>query len=55
MSYHSFSIPASEHSSMTSWQREGERDAYANMVKQFGAEGKIFAVVSDAYDIYNAV
>jgi nicotinamide phosphoribosyltransferase len=40
---------------MTSWQREGEADAYANMVKQFGGEGKIFAVVSDSYDIYNAV
>ena len=50
-----FSIPASEHSTMTSWQKEGEVDAYANMVKQFGEEGKIFAVVSDAYDIYNAV
>ena len=50
-----FSIPASEHSTMTSWQREGERDAYANMIKQFGGEGKIFAVVSDSYDIYNAV
>jgi len=50
-----FSIPASEHSTMTSWQREGEKDAYANMVKQFGGEGKIFAVVSDSYDIYNAV
>jgi nicotinamide phosphoribosyltransferase len=50
-----FSIPASEHSTMTSWQREGEGDAYANMVKQFGGEGKIFAVVSDSYDIYNAV
>ena len=50
-----FSIPASEHSTMTSWQKEGEVDAYANMVKQFGEEGKIFAVVSDAYDIFNAV
>ena len=50
-----FSIPASEHSTMTSWQRDGERDAYANMIKQFGSKGKIFAVVSDSYDIYNAV
>jgi len=50
-----FSIPASEHSTITSWGREGEEDAYANMVEQFGAEGKIFAVVSDSYDIYNAV
>jgi len=50
-----FSIPASEHSTMTSWLKEGESDAYANMIKQFGGEGKIFAVVSDSYDIYNAV
>lgn len=50
-----FSIPASEHSTMTSWLREGESDAYVNMVNQFGSEGKLFAVVSDSYDIYNAV
>lgn len=50
-----FSIPASEHSTMTSWGKEGESDAYANMIKQFAKEGKIFAVVSDSYDIYNAV
>ena len=50
-----FSIPASEHSTMTSWEKEGERAAYANMIKQFGGEGKIFAVVSDSYNIYNAV
>ena len=50
-----FSIPASEHSTMTSWLRDGESDAYANMVKQFGEKGKLFAVVSDSYDIYNTV
>jgi len=50
-----FSIPASEHATMTSWTKEGEVDAYANMVKQFAKEGSLFAVVSDAYDIYNAV
>jgi nicotinamide phosphoribosyltransferase len=50
-----FSIPASEHSTMTSWQREGERDAYANMVKEFAKEGTIFAVVCDSYDIFNAI
>jgi nicotinamide phosphoribosyltransferase len=50
-----FSIPASEHSTITSWGRKGEEDAYNNMITQFGKEGKIFAVVSDSYDIYNAV
>ena len=50
-----FSIPAAEHSTMTAWGRDGERDAFANMLKQFGGEGKMLAVVSDSYDIWNAV
>jgi nicotinamide phosphoribosyltransferase len=49
-----FSIPAAEHSTITSWGRAGEVDAYRNMVSQFGKPGAIFAVVSDSYDIYNA-
>jgi nicotinamide phosphoribosyltransferase len=49
-----FSIPAAEHSTITSWGRKNEVDAYRNMVKQFGGNGKILAVVSDSYDIYNA-
>jgi nicotinamide phosphoribosyltransferase len=50
-----FSIPASEHSTITAWGREGEVDAYRNMLQQFGGPGKIFACVADSYDIYNAV
>ena len=50
-----FSIPAAEHSTITSWGREGERDAYRNMVRSFGKPGAIFACVSDSYDIWNAV
>lgn len=49
-----YSIPAAEHSTITSWQRDDERKAYQNMVDQFGGEGKIFAVVSDSYDIRHA-
>lgn len=49
-----FSIPAAEHSTITSWGRANEVTAYRNMVKQFGGEGKIVAVVSDSYDIYKA-
>jgi nicotinamide phosphoribosyltransferase len=49
-----FSIPAAEHSTITSWGRDGEVKAYENMVKQFGKSGSIFAVVSDSYDIFNA-
>ena len=50
-----FSIPAAEHSTMTSWGRDREEEAYANMLDQFAAPGKLVAVVSDSYDIDNAV
>jgi nicotinamide phosphoribosyltransferase len=49
-----FSIPAAEHSTITSWGKENEVAAYRNMVERFGRPGGIFAVVSDSYDIYNA-
>lgn len=49
-----FSIPAAEHSSITSWGREGEVDAYRNMLKQFAKKDSLVAVVSDSYDIYKA-
>jgi len=50
-----FSIPAAEHSTITSWGRENEVDAYRNMLKQFGKPGAIVAVVSDSYDIFHAI
>lgn len=50
-----FSIPAAEHSTITSWERANEAAAYANMVQQFARPGSIFAVVSDSYDLYHAV
>lgn len=50
-----FSIPAAEHSTITSWEREHEVDAYRNMLKQFAKPGAIVAVVSDSYDIYYAI
>lgn len=49
-----YSIPAAEHSSITSWGKDRERTAYLNMVDQFGGEGKLLAVVSDSYDIRQA-
>ena len=49
-----FSIPAAEHSTVTSWGRDGEVKAYSNMVSQFGKPGALLAVVSDSYDIYEA-
>lgn len=47
-----FSIPASEHSTITSWGRENEEKAFDNMLTQFGSG--MLACVSDSYDIYNA-
>lgn len=50
-----FSIPASEHSTITSWTKEREFDAYLNIVNKYAKPGSIFACVSDSYDIMNAV
>lgn len=47
-----FSIPASEHSTITSWGREREYEAFANMLDQF-PEGLV-ACVSDSYNIIKA-
>ena len=49
-----FSIPAAEHSTITSWGREREVNAYDNMLTQFAKPGAILAVVSDSYDVFNA-
>lgn len=49
-----FSIPASEHSTITSWGRENEVKAYENMLDTFGGPGKLVACVSDSFDIYSA-
>lgn len=48
-----FSIPASEHSTITSWYQSGELDAYRNMVRTYG-NYPLYACVSDSYDIYRA-
>ncbi len=53
-----FSIPAAEHSTITSWGRENEYEAFRNMVAQFGGHGGdgsgLYAVVSDSFDIIKA-
>ena len=50
-----FSIPAAEHSTITAWGRDGELDAYRNMLRQFARPGALLAVVSDSYDLDVAV
>jgi nicotinamide phosphoribosyltransferase len=47
-----YSIPAAEHSTITSWGRDDEAKAYANMLEAFPTG--LVAVVSDSYDIYRA-
>jgi nicotinamide phosphoribosyltransferase len=48
-----FSIPASEHSTITAWGKDHEVDAFANMLDQY-PDGLV-ACVSDSYDIVKAV
>lgn len=47
-----FSIPAAEHSTITSWGKDNEADAYANMLEKFPSG--MVAVVSDSFDIFTA-
>jgi nicotinic acid phosphoribosyltransferase len=47
------SIPATEHSVMTSWPNE--KLAIENMLDKFGAPGKLFSVVMDSYDYNHAL
>jgi nicotinamide phosphoribosyltransferase len=49
------SIPAAEHSTITSWGRDNEVEAYRNMLARFATPGALVAVVSDSYDIFHAI
>jgi nicotinamide phosphoribosyltransferase len=49
-----FSIPASEHSTITSWGQLDEVNAFRNMIEKYG-NMPLYACVSDSYDIYRAV
>lgn len=50
-----FSIPAAEHSTILAWGQEHELEAYRTMLDRFARPGAVLAVVSDAYDLWNAV
>ena len=47
-----YSVPASEHSTITSWGQDREADAYKHILNEF-PEG-VVSVVSDSWDIFNA-
>lgn len=49
-----FSIPASEHSTVTSWGQENEYNMIANYVEEFKGS-PIIACVMDSYNIFEAV
>ncbi|KAK7150071.1 hypothetical protein R3I94_009396 [Phoxinus phoxinus] len=47
-----YSVPAAEHSTITAWGKDHEKDAFEHIVKQFPSVP--VSIVSDSYDIYNA-
>jgi len=47
-----YSIPATQHSNITSWGEPGEVDAYRNVLRRFPSG--LVACVSDSYDIEHA-
>jgi nicotinamide phosphoribosyltransferase len=49
-----YSVPAAEHSTITTWGAEGEVAAFRNMLTAF-PESPIVCVVSDSYDLERAV
>lgn len=49
-----YSIPAMEHSTVTTWGRDFERAAFENMIVQNKGHNLV-ACVSDSYDFYGAV
>lgn len=48
-----YSVMAAEHSTVTSWGRENELDAYKHFIREFPTG--LMSVVSDSFDIYHAV
>uniref|UniRef100_A0A0K0DSZ9 Nicotinamide phosphoribosyltransferase n=1 Tax=Strongyloides stercoralis TaxID=6248 RepID=A0A0K0DSZ9_STRER len=48
-----YSIPAAEHSTIISWKKSGEANAYKHMLEKFPVG--LVSVVSDSYDVYDAV
>lgn len=50
-----YSIPAMEHSTVTSFGLEGELLAYRQMIETFGKPGALFAMVIDSYNREHAV
>lgn len=50
-----FSIPATEHSTVTSWGKQHERDMFEDFIRSNLGPGKLAACVSDSYNIWEAL
>jgi nicotinamide phosphoribosyltransferase len=50
-----YSVPASEHSTTTSWGKDGERDFYSHAIKTYAGKYPIVSLVADSYDIDNSI
>ena len=50
-----YSIPAAEHSTVTSWGRDFEADAYRHIINQFSSTGNVYSMPVDSYDMENAL
>lgn len=50
-----FSIPASEHSTVTSWGRDREYEMFKHFLDTYGKPGGLYACVSDSYNIWDAI
>ncbi len=48
------SIPAAEHGTITAWGQDRETEAYSHLIDKFSSFGA-YSVVSDSYDLHNAV
>ncbi len=50
-----YSIPGASHSTITSWGKNFEKEAYENIIDVFLKEGKTVGIVSDSYDLWYAL
>ncbi|WP_423064126.1 nicotinate phosphoribosyltransferase [Candidiatus Paracoxiella cheracis] len=50
-----YSIPAAEHSTIVTWGKNNESEAYKHILKQFSKKNQMISIVSDAYDIWHAL
>lgn len=48
-----FSVPAAEHSTITSWSKAREVEAYQNLLAHY--QDSVISIVVDSYDYYNAI